>query len=68
MAFRNLVIESQAYISVRSNRLIIRTDREHSVPVEDISATEKQYESIEILLGNLTEADDSFQTEQLSFF
>ena len=30
--------------------------------------TEKQYESIEILLGKLTQADESFQCEQLSFF
>lgn len=30
--------------------------------------TEKQYESIDILLGNLTSADDSFQSEQLSIF
>ena len=30
--------------------------------------TEKQYESIEILLGHLSEADDSFQCEQLSIF
>ena len=30
--------------------------------------TEKQYESIEILLGKLTQADDSFQCEQLSIF
>ena len=30
--------------------------------------TEKQYESVEILLGNLCEADDDFETEQLSIF
>jgi len=30
--------------------------------------TEKQYESIDILLGTLTQADDSFQCEQLSIF
>jgi len=30
--------------------------------------TEKQYESVEILLGNLTQADDPFETEQLSIF
>ena len=30
--------------------------------------TEKQYESIEILLGKLTQADESFQCEQLSIF
>ena len=30
--------------------------------------TEKQYESIDILLGTLTQADDSFQCEQLAIF
>ena len=30
--------------------------------------TEKQYESIEVLLGKLTEADDNFQCEQLTIF
>ena len=30
--------------------------------------TEKQYESIEILLGKLTEADAEFEMEQLSIF
>ena len=30
--------------------------------------TEKQYESIEILLGKLCQADESFQCEQLSIF
>lgn len=30
--------------------------------------TEKQFEAIEILIGKLTEADDSFQCEQLSIF
>ena len=30
--------------------------------------TEKQYESIEILLGDFTQADEPFQSEQLSIF
>lgn len=30
--------------------------------------TEKQYENVEILLGSLCEADEEFQTEQLSIF
>lgn len=30
--------------------------------------TEKQYSSIEIMLGPLTQADESFQNEQLSIF
>lgn len=38
MAFRTLMIENPAYLSLKSSQLIIRTDSEHSVPVEDISA------------------------------
>jgi len=30
--------------------------------------TEKQFESIEIMLGNYCEADEDFQAEQLSIF
>ena len=30
--------------------------------------TEKQYESVEILLGSLCQADEHFETEQLSIF
>lgn len=36
MAFRQILIESPAHISVKNHQLIIRTDREHTVPVEDI--------------------------------
>lgn len=38
MAFRNIIIESPARLSVKRDQLIIRTEEEHSVPVEDISA------------------------------
>lgn len=38
MAFRNLIIESPASLSVRNSQLIIRTDEEHAVAIEDISA------------------------------
>ncbi len=38
MAFRNIIIESPAYISVKNDQLVIRTDQEHSIPLEDISA------------------------------
>ena len=38
MAFRNLFIENPAHISVRSGQLVIRTDTEHTVPVEDVSS------------------------------
>ena len=38
MAYRCIMIESDASISLRNRQLIIRTEQEHSVPVEDISA------------------------------
>ena len=36
--------------------------------VRMLSLTEKQFESMEILLGNYSEADEPFQAEQLSIF
>ena len=38
MAYRNLIIESPASISVKNEQLLIRTDGEHMVAIEDISA------------------------------
>ncbi len=38
MAFRNLIIENPARISVRNEQLVVRTEAEHSVSMEDISA------------------------------
>ncbi len=38
MAFRSIMIESPAQLSLRDEQLVIRTDREHTVPLEDISA------------------------------
>ena len=38
MAFRSIIVESPAAISLRREQLIICTDSEHSVPIEDISA------------------------------
>lgn len=38
MAFRCVMIENPAYISVKNNQLLIRTEQEHSLPIEDISA------------------------------
>lgn len=38
MAFRNIIVESPAAISLWREQLIVRTDSEHSVPIEDISA------------------------------
>lgn len=49
-----------------------RARLKHSLPdngsVRMLVITEKQYESIEILLGRLCEADEPFQAEQLSIF
>ena len=38
MAFRNIVIESPARISLKNDQLVIRTDAERSAAIEDISA------------------------------
>ncbi len=38
MAFRNIIVESPAHISVKNRQLVIRTDAERSLPIEDISA------------------------------
>ena len=38
MAYRNIVIESPARISVKNGQLIVQTDGTHSIPIEDISA------------------------------
>ncbi len=38
MAFRNIIVESPAHISVKNRQLVIRTDGERSLPIEDISA------------------------------
>ena len=37
MAFRNIIVENPAYISLKNDQLLIRTDAEHSVSIEDIS-------------------------------
>ena len=38
MAFRNIMVESPAHLSIRNSQLVIRTDAEYSVALEDISA------------------------------
>lgn len=38
MAFRSVIIESPARLSVKNEQLLIVTDREHFLPVEDLSA------------------------------
>lgn len=38
MAFRNIIVESPARISVKNSQLVIHTDTDHSAALEDISA------------------------------
>ena len=38
MSFRNVMIESPAKISLKKEQLLICTDRDHNLPVEDLSA------------------------------
>ncbi len=38
MAFRNIIIENPARISMKNGQLVIETDRCHHVPLEDLSA------------------------------
>ena len=38
MAFRNVIIENPASLSIRGNQLVIRTDGEHTMAIEDISS------------------------------
>ena len=38
MAYRNIIIENPAHITVRNGQLTVRTEQEHHVPLEDISA------------------------------
>lgn len=54
--------------SVEKHRQRVRANVPDNGAIRMLVITEKQYETIEILLGNLTEADDSFEHEQLSFF
>ena len=54
--------------AVNKHRQRIRQNLPANGAIRMLVITEKQYESIEILLGKLTEADDSFQSEQLTIF
>ena len=54
--------------AVEKHRARLRRNLPHNGAVRLLVVTEKQYESIEILLGGFTQADDAFQCEQLSIF
>lgn len=38
MAFRCIMVENSAYISMKNSQLVIRTEQEHAVPMEEITA------------------------------
>ena len=54
--------------AVEKHRARIRLNLPDNGAIRLLVITEKQYEAIEILLGNLTEADEPFESHQLSFF
>ena len=54
--------------AVEKHRARLRRCLPENGSIRVLVITEKQYETIEILLGDLCEADDDFQSEQLSIF
>ena len=54
--------------SVEKHRARVKMNLPDNGAIRMLVITERQYESIEILLGQLTEADEPFECEQLSFF
>jgi len=54
--------------AVEKHRSRIRQNLPENGAIRMLVITEKQYEAIDILLGSLSQADDSFQCEQLSIF
>ena len=54
--------------AVEKHRARVKRNLPDNGSIRMLVITEKQYEAIDILLGKLTEADDSFQSEQLSIF
>lgn len=54
--------------AVNKHRGRLRLNLPDNGSIRSLVITEKQYEAIDILLGRLTQADESFQCEQLSIF
>ena len=54
--------------AVAKHQARVRQNVPDNGAIRMLTITEKQYESIEILLGRLTEADAPFQAEQLTIF
>lgn len=38
MAFRNIIIQNPAHLSLKNEQLVIRTEQEHTAAIEDIAA------------------------------
>lgn len=54
--------------AVEKHRARIRERLPKNGSIRMLTITEKQYESIEVLLGSLCEADEDFQSEVLTVF
>lgn len=54
--------------AVEKHRRRVKNNLPNNGSIRMLVITEKQYESIDILIGELTQADESFQCEQLSLF
>lgn len=54
--------------AVEKHRQRVRQNLPDNGAIRLMVITEKQYEAIDVLLGKLSEADDTFQCEQLSIF
>jgi len=82
MAFRNFLLADGYHMvqysvyarvcngadAVEKHRRRVKSNLPNNGSVRLLVITEKQYESIDILLGKHTQADDRFQCEQLSIF
>lgn len=64
MPYRNIFITSQSGMKLKNNQLPVSNgDNDFSFPVEDIK---KQYESMQILLGECLQCDTPVSYEQLT--
>lgn len=52
--------------AVEKHKARLREHLPDNGSIRALTITERQYESVEIMLGKLCPADDSFQTEQLT--
>lgn len=54
--------------AVQKHRARVKNRLPDNGSIRMLVITEKQYESIEILLGKLTQADETYEAEQLTIF